>query len=136
MSFDKFLKKPAEKRSFFAAKPASSVPGLPNYVPFHKVTHRAIGDVPGCLPAYDYFTHVSLEEMRVETGKRADEICRLINEWKDGTGPGKDGFATFRNHPFHSTDVKLSPLKNPSPKYQRIWDVEQQARRSMKKTNI
>jgi len=110
MSIEKFLKR----------KPAPVCVPKPNYVPFHTVTHRAIGDIPGCLPAQDVFVSVPIEVMQAETGKRAEEYCALVRSWNDGN----IGHREFMNHPMHKTDVKIDILTRKAPKYKASWLAE------------
>ena len=69
--------------------------------------HRAIGDIPSCTPAVDVFVSIPLEVMRVHTARRAAEFCDLLQTCDA---------VTFKNHPFHKTDVALNVIKNPAAK--------------------
>ena len=54
---------------------------LRNSEPFHTVTHRAIGDIPGCIPAVDVFVEHSLEDMKVYTTKRAEQFSNAVQTY-------------------------------------------------------
>ena len=110
MSIDKFLKR----------KTAPTPVVRPNYQPLHTVTHRMPGDIPGILKACDVFVSVPLEQMQIETGKRADKFCQFIRDWKDG----KIGHREFMNDRFHREDVKLDILRNKAVKYTAPWLAE------------
>lgn len=61
--------------------------------PLHVVTHRAIGDIPGCTPAprEHTFRPSSLEENQAITGARADEWCSHVMKYVNGEYGGNSG---------------------------------------------
>lgn len=61
--------------------------------PAHDVTHRAIGDIPGCTPAprSGTFVNTTLEEAQAETMARAEVWCRAVQAYCDGDYGGNDG---------------------------------------------
>ena len=50
--------------------------------PFHTVTHRAIGDIPGCIPAprSGTFVNTTPEQARAEAQVRVDAFCKVVEE--------------------------------------------------------
>lgn len=71
--------------------------------------HRAIGDIPGCVPAVDILMTITMEEMVIETSKRADQFIGLLENYAT--------LSAFTNDPLHRTDVTLVLVKNPCKPY-------------------
>lgn len=61
--------------------------------PFHKVTHRAIGDIPGCVsaPREHTFKDRSPEEMRALVVSRADVYSKAVQAYLKGEYGGENG---------------------------------------------
>ena len=78
----------------------------------NRVTTREYGDIPGILKACDIHVSIPIEVMQIHTGRRAAEFCDLLMNCDH---------QTFKNHPFHSTDVELSTITNPSKPYRKDW---------------
>lgn len=64
-----------------------------NSQPLHEVTHRAIGDIPGCTPAprEGTFVNTSHEEAKRITLARAQWWCEAIQKYVDGEYGGTEG---------------------------------------------
>lgn len=64
---------------------------LRNSEPFHQVTHRAIGDIPGCTPAprEHIYRPVTIEQARAENALRADRFIKALDD--DQFGPSFRG---------------------------------------------
>lgn len=74
--------------------------------------HRAVGNIPGCVPAVDVLVPWDLDVMRFRTNLRAEEYIRLsqtvaADEWM--------------NHPFHRTDLPVSEIRHPCKPYQNSY---------------
>lgn len=76
----------------------SDVTGEPHYIrnseePLHVVTHRAIGDIPGCTlaPREHTFVACTLEEAQVATGKRAEKWRISLLKYVNGEYGGNSG---------------------------------------------
>lgn len=68
--------------------------GLRNSVePFHRVTHRAIGDIPGCTlaPRSGTFVGISREKAAALTLARADEYASHLAKYVSGEYGGNSG---------------------------------------------
>lgn len=66
-----------------------------NYRPLHEVTHRQIGDIPGCIPAprEGTFVNTTPEEAQRLAGIRVDAFCEVLR-----TGVSRD-IKNFNQHP-------------------------------------
>jgi len=76
----------------------ADVTGTPHYIrnspePLHKVTHRAIGDIPGCTPAPREHTFKSstLEECQAATAVRAEHWRVTMMKYVNGEYGGDSG---------------------------------------------
>lgn len=70
--------------------------------PLHVVTHRAIGDIPGCslAPRSGTFVAISLEEARAETSARADAYAADVQAYIKGELRKEQIFRVF-GRPIH-----------------------------------
>lgn len=91
------------------------VPMEPTHSSFQNnyALHRAIGDIPDCVPAVDVLAPVDLDYMRQFTSQRADEFISLLDNYST--------LSAFTNDPFHSSDVPLGGIKNPCKPYQNSY---------------
>lgn len=67
------------------------------------------------IPARDVWVDVPLDVMQAATAARAEKFCELMRTLK---------FQDFNNHPFHHSDVALSPITNPSARVRKPWDYD------------
>jgi hypothetical protein len=78
----------------------TTLPALRNSPePYHKVTHRAIGDIPGCTPAprEHTFRDTSAEEAAGMTTMRAALYAAEIQKYVNGEYGGNHGLKEMWN---------------------------------------
>lgn len=73
----------------------------------NRVLHRAVGDIPGCVPAIDVLVEMSEEE--VSAILKADPYWKHWDDYRHG----RMGWQEWKNHPVHSRPIR-SFIKNPS----------------------
>lgn len=66
-----------------------------NRRPAHRVTHREVGHIPGCIlaPRAGIFKNTSPEDARKITGARGDMYAAYLTKYVQGEYGGKEGLA-------------------------------------------
>lgn len=79
-----------------------------NYVPLHTVTHRPVGNIPGCTPAPrdGTFIAVSAEEAAAITMARAEVWSKEMLKYVAGEYGGDHGYEDMKS----AIDRGLKPM--------------------------
>lgn len=83
----------------YAEIPGPTLPLRNSPEPFHTVTHRAIGDIPGCTPAPRSGTYipVKLEAAKALTMARAEVYSQEVMKYVTGEYGGDHGYEDMQS---------------------------------------